>query len=116
MRNEHDLCKVAGPGEGESCECVEKKIVIGYDYECEINWDVSHMVWCATNTGFCAAVCLITMDTWACSECLVGAGAECCGMGDCELCDFIEECEEDDSGYPVEKWVFDYFDGDSCSN
>ncbi|MHC4155302.1 MAG: hypothetical protein ACYST6_10330 [Planctomycetota bacterium] len=46
-----------------------------------------------------------------------------CDEGVCKPCLYkasdyeeLEACEEDEEGYPVEEWVFDYFDGDSCSN
>jgi hypothetical protein len=94
-RQSYEKCKNVGDGGGEHCQCNETMQVVGYIYLCNENWDVSKLLECATMTGFCAAVCVYTMDPELCADCLLEAGAECCD-GECEVCDFVEEC------YPFE--------------
>ena len=109
------ICAAAGAGEGGQCECNSQEIVLGVRYECDINWDVSMLVECSILTGFCALVCIETMEAPLCSDCLMEAGVECCPAGECGLCDFIEDCEEDtDTAEDLYGWQFVSLEGASC--
>lgn len=114
MRNGYYKCTAAEPGEGERCGCISKKIVIGNDYECDINWDLGLMAQCALEGGICLALCYFFPEPASCSDCLCGVELDCCGGDGCTPCDFIL-CEKDEgTAFPIERWVFDYFEGDSC--
>lgn len=110
-------CDAVEPGEGGGkCGCVEESTLVGVSYECDINWDISAMLSCATNIGVCAVSCLASpIEPASCADCLCTLEVNCCDGACSDLCDFIEACEEDE-GNPVDEWktVFKYFEGDSC--
>jgi hypothetical protein len=94
IASSYDECSNVGIGSGEHCQCHSQEQPIGYIYHCINNFDVSKLLWCALRGGWCAAVCIETMDPAECANCLAEASESCCD-GPCELCDFIESCDPD---------------------
>jgi hypothetical protein len=99
--SEYQVCEYASDGTGTACTCTEELRVVGYVYTCETNWDCERILWCAGRGSWCAAVCIVSCPVGAvsaCANCLAGASTDCC-YGGCDLCDFVESCDE---SYPVE--------------
>jgi len=104
----YEHCVAAEAGQGEACQCNETWQTVGYTYSCMINWDISKMAWCAFQTGWCIAECILFMEPAGCSNCLMGI--DCCG-GPCEMCDFVETCEKSANMVEEQKsLVFSDFD------
>jgi hypothetical protein len=108
--NDYLVCAPAEGGQGGHCGCNTTMQVVGHIYPCMRNWDIEKMLWCAGRGLWCTAVCIVTMDPAKCANCLAGAGTDCCGGDGCEVCDFIEACEKDNStSEPVIELVFSGF-------
>jgi len=105
----YEKCLNVGVGQGEHCQCNQEWQVVGYKYPCQINWDVSKLVWCAAQCVCCAVECALSgFDPATCGNCL--AGVDCCG-GPCGICDFVETCEKNPFiQFEQEKYVFSSFD------
>lgn len=104
IKNSYQVWRETGAGEGGWCKNPTKTDVIGFEYDCAEDWDVSKIVACAAGVAGCAYLC--GAPPWGqCVACLVGIGAACAADGDCG---FVEECYLGDELRPIEETIVDW--------
>ncbi len=107
----YEKCLNVGVGQGEHCECTDTWQPVGHEYPCMINWDIDAMQSCAEELLLCIPSCIgVLFEPASCADCLCNASVECCGGGECEVCDFIEDCIKDPlTIVPQKRVVFSSF-------
>jgi len=115
QREESDYlyCTSAGTGTGGYCACYETLQVVGYYYECKINWDCGHIIDCADGIIECIITCATAgcmLNVAQCIACILENSEECT-----DPCEFVESCEKDPDNYnEIKREVFSNFGGSSC--
>ena len=117
-QEDYDVCVTLPAGGGTSgyCDCDEEEQVVGYYYDCKINWDCSHMLDCAKDIVECALTCVAGVclksktKILQCISCIRENSVECT-----DACGFVEKCEKDDDNKaPIRRDVFTNFGSSSC--